>query len=213
VPAARTPVAILVRVSTTKQLTDRQISELQIYAKSKSYRVVEVCQENGVSGTAKADQRHGLKRVEELVMSGKVEKVLIHEISRLGRRNSVTHAFVEMLHEHGISLYWHSQGIETLLPTKKRNPASALMLALLSEMAVAETEMLRDRIRSGLNEAKRKGVRLGRPSGTTLARAAFLQKHKDIVRLLKAGQSARHAAKISGKGVSTVQRVKLALTR
>jgi transposase len=31
------------------------------------------------------------------------------------------------------------------------------------------------------------------------------------VRLLKDGQSVRHAAKIAGKGVSTIQRVKAAL--
>ena len=41
-----------------------------------------------------------------------------------------------------------------------------------------------------------------------MAPAEFLRKHKDIVRLLKSGQSVRNAATIAGKGVSTVQRVK-----
>jgi len=36
-------------------------------------------------------------------------------------------------------------------------------------------------------------------------------KHKDIVRQLKAGQSLRNTAKIVGKGIFTVQRVKVAL--
>jgi transposase len=36
-------------------------------------------------------------------------------------------------------------------------------------------------------------------------------KHADIARALKAGQSVRNAAKITGKGASTVQRVKAAL--
>lgn len=85
------------------------------------------------------------------------------------------------------------------------------MLALLAEMARSEVERLRERINSGLAEARRKGVVLGRPTGTTLAREDFIQKHKDIVRLVKAGQSVRNAAKIAGKGVSTVQRVKRAL--
>ena len=35
-----------------------------------------------------------------------------------------------------------------------------------------------------------------------------IQRHKDIVRQLKARQSIRNAAKITGKGISTVQRVK-----
>ena len=55
--------------------------------------------------------------MEELAAAGKIRKVLVHEISRLGRRNSVTHKFVETLENHGVSLYWHAQGIETLLPS------------------------------------------------------------------------------------------------
>src|SRR6266699_2029536 len=207
---AKVPVVILVRVSTVKQETDRQISELLAYAKSKGYKVVEICRET-ISGTDNGDHRYGLKRVEELAAQGEVKKVLVHEISRLARRNSVAHRFVEMLEECGVSLYWHAQGIETLLPNGKRNPAAGIMLALLAEIARSEVETLRERIKSGLAEAKRKGVRLGRPKGTTLSRDVFIQKHKDIVRQLKRGQSVRNAAKITGKGASTVQRVKLAL--
>jgi DNA invertase Pin-like site-specific DNA recombinase len=79
----------------------------------------------------------------------------------------VTHKFVENLLEMGVSLYWHQQKIETLLPSGKRNPAAGIMLALLSEMAQAETETLRERILLGLTEAKKKGVKLGRPSALT----------------------------------------------
>jgi DNA invertase Pin-like site-specific DNA recombinase len=207
---ARVPVLILVRVSTVKQETSRQISELRTYAASKGYEIVEICQET-VSGNANGDERHGLRRAEALAIEGRVKKVLVHEISRLARRNSVAHHFVETLEECGVSLYWHAQGIETLLPNGKRNPAAGIMLALLAEMARSEVELLRERINSGLREARRKGVKLGRPKGTTLDRKVFLQKHKDVLRQLKAGQSVRNAAKITGKGVSTVQRVKLAL--
>ena len=45
-----------------------------------------------------------------------------------------------------MSLYWHAQEIETLLPSRKRNPAAAIMLAVLAEMARAETDTLRERI-------------------------------------------------------------------
>jgi DNA invertase Pin-like site-specific DNA recombinase len=82
---------------------------------------------------------------------------------------------------------------------------------VLAEMARSEVEVLRERIKSGLAQAKRKGVRLGRPKGTTLNRDVFLRKHKDILRQLRAGQSVRNTSKITGKGVSTVQRVKFAL--
>src|SRR5450432_2324329 len=202
-----TPVAILVRVSTSEQETNRQVNELTQYAKSKGYAIVEVCKET-ISGSAADDERDGLRRVEELAAAGKIRKVLVHEISRLGRRNSVTHKFVETLEHHGVSLYWHAQGIETLLANGKRNPAAGIMLALLAEMARSELEVLKARIASGLAEARRRGQKLGRPAGTTVAPAEFLRKHKDIVCLLKSGQPVCNAATIAGKGVSTVQRVK-----
>jgi len=207
----RVPVVILVRVSTSRQETARQINELTHYANDKGYAVVEVCRET-ISGNADADDRHGLKRIEELAASGEIRKVLVHEVSRIARRNSIAHRFVETLEQHGVSLYWHAQGIETLLPNGKRNPAAGIMLALLAEMARGELETLRTRILSGLANARRNGKTLGRPSGTTLSCASFLKKHHDVVRLLRSGQSIRNAAKITNKGGSTVQRVKAALT-
>lgn len=208
--SAKIPVVILVRVSNQKQETDRQVSELQAYADAKGYEVIEVCQET-VSGRADQDDRHGLIRAEELAGAGKVKKVLVHEVSRLARKNSITHRFVERLEECNVSLYWHAQGLETLLLNGKRNPAAGIMLALLAEMARGEVEVLRDRINSGLAEARRKGVKLGRPRGSTLARAEFLEKHRDIQRWLRAGQSVRVTAKVTGKGASTVHRVKQAM--
>ena len=86
------PVAILVRVSTAKQETARQISELRQYANGKGYEVLEVCEET-ISGSAQEDQRHGLRRAEQLAREGKIKKVLVHEISRTARKNSVAHRF------------------------------------------------------------------------------------------------------------------------
>jgi DNA invertase Pin-like site-specific DNA recombinase len=208
--AAKLPVAILVRVSTLKQENDRQISELQAYATAKGFEVVEICEEK-VSGNADEVDRHGLHRAEELARAGMIKKVLVHEVSRLARRNSIAHGFIETLETLGVSLYWHQQGIETLLPNGKRNPAAGIMFALLAEMARAERETLSERIKSGLQEARRKGHQLGRPAGSTASTKELLSKHADIVRKLKEGQSVRNTAKITGKGGSTVQRVKAAL--
>lgn len=208
--AHRIPVAILVRVSTLKQDNDRQISELQAYADSKGFEVVEICHEQ-VSGNADEIDRHGLHRAEELARAGRVKKILVHEVSRLARRNSIAHGFIETLETLGVSLYWHQQQIETLLPNGKRNPAAGIMFALLAEMARAERETLSERIKSGLAEARRKGRTLGRRKGSTDTQKEFLAKHTDIIRRLREGQSVRNTAKITGKGGSTVQRVKAVL--
>src|SRR5438094_5183756 len=165
------PVAILVRVSTAKQETARQISELRQYADGKGYEVIEVCQET-ISGSAEDHERDGLRRAEQLARDGHIKKVLVHEISRIARRNSVAHRFVETLEDCGVSLYWHAQSIETLLSNGKRNPAAGIMLALLAEMARSEVELLRERIKSGFAEARRNGVRRGRARRTVLGRKA-----------------------------------------
>jgi DNA invertase Pin-like site-specific DNA recombinase len=207
-----TPVAILVRVSTSKQETDRQIQELEDHAKAQGYEVVEVLQET-ISGKADQSDREGLLACEELARKGRIKKVLVHEVSRIARRNSIAHRFVETMEDLGVSVYWKAQNLETLLPNGKRNPAAGIMLALMAEMARNEVEVLSMRVRSGLAQAKRNGVKLGRPIGSSIPIQMFLKKHSDIVRLLKEDHSVRNTAKITGKGFSTVQRVRAALSK
>lgn len=127
--------------------------------------------------------------------------------------------FVEKLEAAGVSLYWHAQSIETLLPSGKRNPAAGIMLALLAEMARAEVETIRERINSGLAEARRKGKTLGRPVGSGMDAKGLLAKHPAIVKRLKDGRSIRDTARLVNgltkdgkpKGISTVQRVAAAM--
>ena len=167
--------------------------------------------EDGIKSDASKASHHGLKRAEELASDGAIDKVMVHEVSRLARRNSTAHRFIERLEQAGISLYWHAQGIETLLPSGKRNPAASVMFALLAEMARNELETLKARIHSGLEEARRQGKTLGRPVGSNLSPKALIAKHKDIVKRLKAGHSVRDTAKLTDKGASTVQRIQKAL--
>ncbi len=204
----KTPVAIIVRVSTTKQENDRQIHELTEVAKRNQWDVVEVIEEK-VSGNSR--ERSGLDRAVELARTHTIQKVLVHEVSRVARRNSVAHQFLETLSELGVSLYWHAQSIETLLPNGKRNPAAALMFALMAEIARNERETMVERVRSGLAEARRKGIRLGRKPGSGETPEQFLQKHATIVRRLREGQSVRNTAKIVDVSTSTVQRVRRVL--
>ena len=203
------PAAILVRVSTNKQETDRQIYELETVAKAKGWHVAEVIKEQ-ITGSTRL--REALDRVVQLAEAGKIKKVLVHEVSRVARRNSVAHDFLERLEEAGVSLYWHAQAIETLLPNGKRNPAAGIMFSLLAEMARNEKETLVDRIKSGLDEAKRKGRTLGRPVGSTLDAADLIAKHPDIAKELRAAKnSVRKIAKLTDKAKGTVMAVKKAL--
>jgi len=202
--------AILARVSTAKQETDRQITELQAVAKAKGWEVVSVIAET-ISGASKQRQRTDIARIIEMAKAGEIEKVMVHEVSRIARRTGVSHNFLNDLDDLGVSLYWHSQSIETRLENGKRNPAAGIMFALLSEMAASERETLVERTKSGLDEARRKGKVLGRQVGSTISTTELIAKHPDIAKLLKAGQSIRHCAAITGKSKGTVSAVRAAL--
>ena len=83
------------------------------------------------------------------------------------------------------------------------------MLAVLAELARAEVEQLRERVVSGMEAARKKGIHLGRPKGSSESRETKEAKHKDILRCLRQGQSLRNTAKITGKSLATVKRTKL----
>lgn len=200
------PVAILVRVSTDEQDNTRQIQELQAVAEIQGWSVVEVVREDGVSGASR--HRPKLAHVLCLAESGQIRKILVHEITRLSRHPAVLHDAVERCNECGVSIYWHSQRTETLLPDGERNPASGMMLAIIGEMGRTEREFLTKRIRSGMEAAKKAGRHMGRPLGTTITPADLLKKHADVVKLLKGGHSVRHIAAISGKSKGTVEKVR-----
>lgn len=205
------PVAILARVSTSKQTDDRQVHELREHAEKSGWHVVEVIREQ-VSGASR--ERPEIERLMAMAKAGDVRKVLVHEVSRLGRRPALIHDVVERLHDAGASLYWHSQRIETLDADGKRNPAAGMMLALMAEMAMAERETLIERTNSGLAEARRKGVILGRPVGSTITKDEMIAKHPDIAKLLKAGKtSIRQVAVITSKAKGTVMAVKKAMLK
>jgi DNA invertase Pin-like site-specific DNA recombinase len=86
--------AILVRVSTKKQDTARQVAELNKAAKAKDWKVVTVIHET-MSGSAGngagwdiAEEREALERTLDLAEAGEIDKVMVHEVSRVARRNS-----------------------------------------------------------------------------------------------------------------------------
>ena len=105
--------------------------------------------EEVISGAASEAERAGIELVMEVARARRIRKVLVHEVSRIARRNSTSHLFLEELELLGVSIYWHAQRIETLLPSGRRNPAASIMFSLLAEMARSARETLIDRINSG----------------------------------------------------------------
>ena len=156
---------ILVRVSDNEKETLRQIRELRKVARQRGWKVVEVCQEPISPGPEAEERAQGVARVRELVEKGNVTQVMVDDVSRIGRRNSLVLGFLQFLEQHNASLYWHSQEIETRQANGKRNQKAAIVVALLEEMARAEREAIVERTKTGLAAARARGRVGGRPKG------------------------------------------------
>tara|TARA_R100000808_G_C2143491_1_gene151263 strand:+ start:780 stop:1439 length:660 start_codon:yes stop_codon:yes gene_type:complete len=209
----RSRAVILARVSTKMQETNRQVNELKEIAESKDWNVIKIFRETVSGAVGKpvgweiAVERKALEDVLELAKKKKIDKVLVHEISRIARRNSDVHRFIEKLTDYGVSLYWHQQRMETLDDRGKRDSAASIMLAIWAEMARSEREVLRERVISGIAEAKKRGVKFGRPKGKETSKA-FIKKHRDIVKLLEANNTMRYIRDHTGKSMGTIQKVR-----
>lgn len=205
-----TPIAIFVRVSKQSQDYERQIADLRAYATKQGYTVVSTIAEK-ISGAKRNQDRRGMTELLTLAASGRIKKVLVSEVSRLGRRTSDVLRVIEELTEQGISVYAQNYNLETLTPDGKRNPVASLLFTLLAEFSRLERETLVERIHSGLEQAKRRGVTLGRPVGSKKDNATLLEKYSPMVRILRQELSLRQTAKLADVSVNTVRKVKKAL--
>jgi DNA invertase Pin-like site-specific DNA recombinase len=202
-----TRVALFARVSKKTQATDRQVAELQARADLRGYQVVATLTEQ-ISGSTKNEKRPALQQLLQLAEAGDIHKVLISEISRLGRSTVEVLKVLERLNELGVSVFVLNYNLETRDATGRPDPLVQFMLTMLADLARMEKETLIDRINSGLDEARRQGKHLGRAKGTTTSDEQLLTKHADIVRHLKKAKSIRDVAAICGKAEGTVKRVR-----
>ena len=200
---------IFVRVSKKEQDYQRQVEVLRAAAQSQAVQVVAEIAEK-ISGAKRNQEREGIQQLLALSRRGAIQKVLVSEVSRLGRSTVEVLQIVEELTQLGISIYVQNFGIETL-KNGKRNPVAQFMFTLLAEFARLERETLRERILSGMDEARRQGIRIGRPAGTSEEKAVFLKKYAAVARQLRAGLSVRSTAKLCDVAINTVRKVKALL--
>jgi DNA invertase Pin-like site-specific DNA recombinase len=205
-------VAIFARVSTNdgRQSNDRQTSELNKLCRQNKWQVVETITED-ISGAKDREQRAGLTKLIKLAQSGRIDKIVISEISRLGRKVSDGIKVIEEITEANVSIYIQNIGMETLLSDGKPNYMFKPILLTLMGFAEMEREQLRARVKSGLENARRKGKTLGRPKGSTQSERDLLRKYSGLKRDLESGLSIRKAAKLHDVSPTTVQKVKLAM--
>ena len=211
---------IYARVSSIgdRQSTDRQVKDLTDYAVYKGYEVLGVFAEH-ISGAKKngerpvlleAIERCKVQAQNQIPDSGMRSCVilLVSELSRLGRNAFEVLETVKELADSGINLYMQKEQMTLLGDDGKPSIFAPIMLATLSTCAQLERDNISFRLNSGRKQYVEKGGKLGRPTGSTKSQDKKREEYREVINLLNKGYAIRDVAKLTGRGISTVQRVK-----
>lgn len=198
-------VIIFARVSTNIQEYDRQVNELTMLATNKDWSV-EACFTEKVSGAKANTERTELLRMVEYAKNNRIDKVLVTELSRLGRDTLQVLEVIELLNSNGISLFIQNYNIETLTEDGKVNPMSQFLITILAEVARMERKTIRERIESGYKNYRSNGGKVGRKQGYQKSSELMKEQYAEEIKLLKKGYSLRNIAKITNTSINTLRK-------
>ena len=200
---------IYARVSSSgdRQNTDRQVSDLTAYAVGMSYEVCEVFTEH-VSGAKKNQDRPVLQKCMEYCKQNSIDILLISELSRLGRNAFEVLASVKELLDCGINLFMQKEQMNLLDREGKPSMIAPVMIAILSTCAELERDNIQYRLKSGYNNYREKGGKVGRKIGSVKSIEKIKEEYREVIRELERGESIRRTAKLHDVSISTVQRIK-----
>ena len=209
------PVVLLCRVSTASQDYERQVSELTDFCQRADWQVMRVFA-NKVSGKLPVEQRPELLEMLNYVRSNQIKKVVVLEISRLGRNTLEALKVIQMLNEARVSLYIKNYNLETLDQNGKSNPIASLICTILLEISQMERLTIIERMASGRDQYIRKcretGKKLGRPSTYHKTEDVYRRQYaKEISMLRKGNLSLSQISQLTGTSINTLRKLKLLL--
>ncbi len=151
-------VAIYARVSTDKQTTENQLNELRAVANRMGYVIVQEYVENGISGAKSRTDRPSLDAMMKDAVRGRFDMVMCWSIDRLGRSLQNLVEILNELQSIKVDLYFLQQGMDT------STSSGRMMFSIFGALSEYERSLIRERVCAGLQTAKVRGVKLGRPS-------------------------------------------------
>ncbi len=191
-----TNVALYLRVSTDGQTVANQKRELEGMDERAGWEILEIYQDKGISGAKGRNGRPELNRMMEDATRRRFKKLLVWDLSRLGRSLRDLIGITDHFQELGVDVYVHKDAIDT------GTASGRLFFHIVGAIGEFERERTRERINAGLARAKEDGKKLGRPKGSTKDKV----KHQaEIESLRDAGMSVRKIAGALRVSTSTVQ--------
>lgn len=150
--------AVYARVSTVGhgQDPEMQTRELRDYCQRRGWEVYGSYVDNGVSG--KKDSRPALNRLMGDAHARHFDVVVCWRFDRFSRSVSHLCRALETFNALDIQFVSLCEQVDTNTPTGK------LVFTILGAVAEGERNLIAERVRSGLRNARAKGKRLGRPT-------------------------------------------------
>lgn len=199
-------VVIFGRVSTLIQDYDRQVNELTAICIQRGWSVRSVFTEK-ISGAKKNAERKELSRMLDYIRAQHIDKVLVTELSRLGRDTLQVLQVIETLNNMKVSLFIQNYNIETLNEDGKVNAMSQFLITILAEIARMERKTIRERMNSGYKNFREQGGVVGRKQGYTKSDDKMKLQYSQEIKLLRKGLSLREVSKLTGHSVNTIRKV------
>ncbi|HEY4776646.1 MAG TPA: recombinase family protein [Candidatus Acidoferrales bacterium] len=183
-------IALYARVSTSDKGQDpeMQLRELREYCERRKLDIAGEYIDNGISGSK--ESRPELNRLMADANRRKFDAVLVWKFDRFARSTSHLLKALETFQSLKIDFVSLTEGIDT------STPVGAMVFTILGAVGQMERELIRERIRAGVRNARAKGKRLGRPR---------VQVNASLVASLRAaGQSYRAVASALGVSVGSI---------
>ena len=175
-----TTVGIYVRVSTTDKGQDieTQLLPLKAFAKSRGWDAI--IYQDKMSGSR--TDRPELNQMMADVRKRKLDVILVHRFDRFARSTKQLIDALEEFRALGVNFVSYQEAVDTT------TPAGKLMFSMISAFAEFEREIIRERVRAGLDRARKQGKTLGRPKVGI--------NREEIIKLKSEGNTYRQIAKI-----------------
>lgn len=189
-------VVIYGRVSTSDQTSENQILKLKEVIEINGWNEVDVYIDEGISGSKGRDKRPEFDRMCKDMVRRKFNRILVWDVSRLGRSLQHLVEFLNDVNSLGVNLYIHQSGLDT------STPSGRMMFQMVGVFSEFERSMISERVKLGLQRVQKQGKLLGRPRSVTT------DLRNQVLELLERGNSYRQIHEILGTPKSTISRIK-----
>ena len=183
--------ALYARVSTNDQSTAMQLSALREYIDRRGWKLTEEYIDEGVSGSR--ERRPALDRLMVGAKRRAFDAVVVFRFDRFARSVSHLARALDEFRALGIEFVSLHEAVDT------STPMGRAMFHIAGAFAELEREIIRERVKAGLANAKRRGRKVGRPRA--------LVNVQEVLRSACQGLSGRAIADSTGVSEATVRRI------